>query len=45
MPTTSNSLTGNAPELWTRNPVPLGLYAFRNATGLGNYASIPANWK
>lgn len=45
MPTTNNSLVGNAPELWTRNPEPLGLFAFRNATGLTNYASIPANWK
>ena len=45
MPTTSNSLSGNAPTLWTRVPEPLGTYAFRNCTGLTNYASIPANWK
>lgn len=45
MPTTANSLTGNAPELWNRDPEPLGLYAFRNCTGLTNYASIPVNWR
>lgn len=45
MPTTANSLTGNAPELWTRDPEPLGLYAFRNCTGLSNFASIPVNWR
>jgi hypothetical protein len=45
MPTPANSLTGNAPELWTRDPEPLGLYAFRNCTGLTNYASIPVNWR
>jgi hypothetical protein len=45
MPTPANSLTGNAPELWTRDPEPLGLYAFRNCTGLTNFASIPVNWR
>jgi hypothetical protein len=45
MPNPANSLTGNAPELWTRDPEPLGLYAFRNCTGLTNFASIPPNWK
>jgi hypothetical protein len=45
MPNPVNSLSGNAPELWTRSPEPLGLFAFRNATGLTNYASIPPNWK
>lgn len=45
MPTINNSLLGNAPELWTRNPEPLGLFAFRNCTGLTNFSSIPVNWK
>jgi hypothetical protein len=45
MPTPANSLTGNAPDLWNRTPAPLGTYAFRNCTGLTNYASIPVYWK
>ena len=43
--TTTNSLAGAAPELWNRIPQPLGTAAFRNCTGLTNYASIPANFK
>lgn len=45
MSTTANSLIGTAPELWNRIPVPSGTAAFRNCTGLTNFASIPANWK
>jgi hypothetical protein len=43
--TTTNSLAGSAPELWNRIPQPLGTAAFRNCTGLTNFASIPANFK
>ena len=45
MSSTSNALTGTAPTLWLRNPTPSGTAAFRNCTGLTNYASIPANFK
>lgn len=45
MATTSNALTGTAPSLWLRTPTPSGTAAFRNCTGLTNYASIPSNWK
>lgn len=45
MASTANSLTGNAPTLWLRTPTPLGTAAFRNCTGLTNFASIPSNWK
>ena len=45
MTTTSNALTGTAPELWNRTPTPSGTAAFRNCTGLANFASIPANFK
>ena len=46
MSSTTNSLSGTAPTLWTRIPVPTGIqYAFRNCTGLTNYASIPSTWK
>lgn len=45
MSTTSNALTGNAPELWNRVPVPSGTDCFNNCTGLSNYASIPLNFK
>lgn len=45
MSTTSNLLTGAAPELWNRVPTPAGTDAFRNCTGLSNFASIPTIWK
>jgi hypothetical protein len=45
MSTTSNALTGTAPEIWNRTPTPTGTRAFYNCTGLTNYASIPSNFK
>ena len=45
MSTTSNALTGTAPELWNRIPTPSGTDAFNNCTGLSNFASIPLNFK
>ncbi len=45
MSSTSNSLTGNAPAIWTRTPIPSGTDAFNNCFGLSNYASIPVNFK
>jgi len=45
MSSTSNALTGTAPELWNRTPTPAGTAAFRNCTGLSNFASIPSTWK
>jgi len=45
MSTTSNALTGNAPEIWNRVPTPSGTDAFNNCLGLSNYASIPLNFK
>ncbi len=45
MSSTSNALTGTAPELWNRTPTPSGTDAFNNCTGLSNFASIPLNWK
>jgi len=45
MSTTSNALTGTAPELWNRVPVPSGTDCFNNCTGLSNFASIPLNFK
>jgi hypothetical protein len=45
MSTTSNALDGNAPSIWTRSPIPSGTAAFRNCTGLDNFASIPLNFK
>lgn len=45
MSTTANALTGTAPELWNRVPTPSGTAAFRNCTGLSNFASIPLNFK
>jgi len=45
MSTTSNALDGNAPLIWTRSPTPSGTAAFRNCTGLDNFASIPLNFK
>ena len=45
MSSTSNALTGTAPELWNRTPTPAGTAAFRNCTALSNFASIPSTWK
>lgn len=45
MGTTTNAMTGTAPELWLRVPEPYGFAAFRNCINLTNYASIPSNWK
>lgn len=45
MSSTTNSLTGTAPELWNRIPTPSGTAAFRNCINLSNFASIPANFK
>jgi hypothetical protein len=45
MSTTSNALDGNAPTLWLRPSPPSGTAAFRNCTGLDNFASIPLNFK
>ncbi len=39
------SLTGNAPELWLREPEPNGAGCFTNDTGLTNYGDIPGDWK
>ena len=47
MPTISNGSAnwGTVEALWDREPEPLGSFAFRNCTGIANYASIPFNWK
>jgi len=45
MSSTTNALTGTAPELWNRIPTPSGTDAFNNCTGLSNFASIPLNFK
>jgi hypothetical protein len=45
MSSTTNALTGTAPELWNRTPTPSGTDAFNNCVNLSNFASIPANWK
>jgi len=46
MSSTTNALSGTAPELWNRIPTATGIqYAFRNCIGLTNYASIPTTWK
>lgn len=45
MASTTNALTGTAPELWNRTPTPSGTRAFYNCIGLTNYASIPSNFK
>jgi hypothetical protein len=47
MVSTTNSMSGTPPQLWTRTPEPLGTAAFRNCTGFGevNFAAIPTNWK
>jgi hypothetical protein len=45
MSSTTNALTGTAPEIWNRTPTPAGTNAFNNCTGLTNFASIPTNFK
>lgn len=45
MVSTTNSMSGTAPTIWLRVPEPLGTAAFRNCTGLSNFASIPSNFK
>ena len=45
MSSTTNALTGTAPQLWNRVPAPAGTDAFNNCTGLTNFASIPINFK
>jgi hypothetical protein len=47
MPSTSNAMSGTAPQLWERSPTPSGTAAFRNCTGLDNnqFAEIPSNFK
>jgi hypothetical protein len=45
MSSTTNSLAGSAPTIWSRSPVPSGTAAFRNCTGLTNYGAIPSNFK
>lgn len=45
MSSTTNALTGTAPELWLRTPTPSGTDCFNNCINLTNYASIPANFK
>jgi len=45
MASTANDLAGDAPELWTRDPEPLGTDCFAFCTGLNNFASIPNNFK
>jgi hypothetical protein len=45
MSSTSNALTGTAPELWNRSPIPAGSAAFRNCVNLSNFASIPVTFK
>jgi hypothetical protein len=45
MSSTTNALTGSAPELWNRTPTPSGVDAFNNCVNLANFASIPANFK
>ena len=45
MSSTTNALTGTAPELWLRTPTPSGTDCFNNCINLTNFASIPANFK
>jgi hypothetical protein len=45
MSSTSNALTGTAPEIWNRVPTPAGTDAFNNCVNLTNFASIPLNFK
>ena len=43
--TSSNSISGAAPELWNRLPRPSGTDAFKNCTSLTNFGDIPADFK
>ena len=45
MASTTNSISGTAPTIWLRTPTPFGTGAFRNCTGLTNFASIPSTFK
>jgi hypothetical protein len=45
MASTTNSISGTAPTIWLRTPTPYGVGAFRNCTGLTNFASIPSTFK
>ena len=45
MSSTTNALTGTAPELWNRIPTPSGTDAFNNCVNLTNFAEIPLNFK
>jgi hypothetical protein len=45
MSSTTNSISGTAPTIWLRTPTPFGTGAFRNCTGLTNFASIPSTFK
>jgi hypothetical protein len=45
MVSTTNSMSGTAPEIWLRVPTPIGTAAFRNCIGLSNFAAIPSNFK
>lgn len=45
MSSTSNSMSGTAPDLWNRVPVTYGVGAFHNCIGLSNYTSIPSYFK
>ena len=45
MASTTNSISGTAPTIWTRIPTPFGTGAFRNCNGLTNFASIPSTFK
>ena len=45
MSSTTNALTGTAPELWNRTPTPSGTDCFNNCVNLTNFATIPANFK
>jgi hypothetical protein len=45
MSSTSNALSGTAPELWNRTPTPSGTNCFNNCVNLVNFATIPANFK
>jgi hypothetical protein len=45
MVSTTNSMSGTAPEIWNRVPTPVGTGAFRNCIGLSNFAAIPSNFK
>lgn len=39
------NLTGNAPELWTRDNVQNSYYCFSGCSKLDNYTEIPDTWK